>query len=239
MGSGKGQSRRGQSIVANSLTPPHGAHPAGKNKLFQLRGQRMLMQRIGVLKPVRQRSLTFSEPGYGLTVAGRRNPRAPEARGIWAFPYPFFDPYFASFQFSLALPKWLNKLNAELDGTDESYEAYEAAFQGWQKTPEAKKVLQVKNFWVSGSVYTHLGDGGGDGEWQLMPVTQLAGALKKQYAKDAAHVKRFEATISNSAKTAKGVKLPAWYDHNKQHRGPWPTSTDHLEVFIGKDAKIR
>jgi len=200
-----------------------------KEKRFQMQGQKMLMQRIGVLKPVRQKSMSFGrEPG--ITKVGRRNPRAPEGKGIWAFPYPCLDTYFTVAQFEMATPKWLRQLHEKAREDNEAWDEYETAYKAWRKTPEARKQLQIREFWVSGSVYTHLG-ASGDSEWQLVPVTQLAEMMKKQYAQDAAHVKRWESPHMK----AKGEA----YDHRRfSHRGPWPTSTDHLELFLGKDAKI-
>jgi hypothetical protein len=71
-------------------------------------------------------------------------------------------------------------------------------------------------------------------EWELMSVPEFARQLRRQYAKDLGSSKKGWAPGKPGI-----VKelVPPGYDH-RAHRGPWPLSVDHLEVFLGRDAHI-
>jgi hypothetical protein len=204
---------------------------------FEYRNGRLKVQRIGVLAPQRQRNFNFSSP-EGNNKRGR-NRRAPEKRGIWCFVFPYFDAYMASFQAELVLPTRLrspiwHQLQQEREALETSggtaqqladindrIEQLFAEREQAYKSPAVRKRLQVREFWVSGNVYTHLGKGAADSEWSLMPVSQLAELLPKVYAKDA---RAAEANIGANGK--------------RYHHSNWPLSTDHLELFLGRGATI-
>jgi hypothetical protein len=212
--------------------------------IFQFRGGRMLMQRIGGLNPVRQRdgAPLFKEVCPTLR---RKNRRSPESYGLWAFPYPLFDAYFASFQFQLAQPKRLRELERAMQGSaraelsqeerEKIWAAYEEEHEKWAAAPATKERMRVRKFWVSGTLYTHLG-AVGDTEWQEIAVPEFGRLLRRQYARDLAHVNGAGMDESYAPRLAK-QDLPPGYDH-RAHRGLWPTSTDHLEVFLGRGTHI-
>jgi len=208
---------------------------------FQIRGGRMLMQRIGGLNPVRQRNggPLFKETRPTLR---RKNARAPEGYGLWAFPYPLFDPYFASFQVRLAQPKRLQALEVAVQGAHELekdereaiYDAWNEEYERWSEAPATKERMRVRKFWVSGTLYTHLG-ATGDAEWSEMSVTEFARVLRKQYARDLAQAKR--PWFPGDKSTTSTIDRAPGHNH-RAHRGPWPLSVDHLEVFLGRGTRI-
>jgi hypothetical protein len=203
---------------------------------FRFQGRRLLMQRIGPINPTRQRdgAPIFDREATRVRLR-RKNPRAPESRGLWAFPYPLFDRYFASFQRELALPKHLLKLRQQLykeDCTDEEIDKYDEEYAAWSKLESTRARLRVRQFWVSGEIYTHVGSDASEGSWRLMPVTEFARSLRKQYAQDLASIRRFDTSTSGGELQ----RLPE--QQHRDHRGAWPLSVDHLEVFLGRDAKI-
>ena len=209
--------------------------------VFQFRGGRMLMQRIGPLTPVRQRdaSSLFRREEIAVPKLRRRNSRSPESRGIWAFPYPLFDSYFASFQFELAMPKSLLALREAFQQNEtygeEMEKIYYDAYQEWGRRPEVRKRLEVKQFWVSGELYTHLGANHPSSEWQVMSIPEFARRLRKQYARDLAASKR--SWTPGEPGIVKDL-VPPRYTH-RSHPGPWPNvGVGHLEVFLGRGARV-
>jgi hypothetical protein len=204
--------------------------------IFRFQGQRLLMQRIGSVNPTRQRdgAPIFDRDQANVPRLRGKNPRAPERRGVWAFPYPLFDAYFSSFQHELALPKHLLELRQrsyDEKSTREEQDRYYEEYEVWSKLETTKARLRVRQFWVSGELYTHLGNSGDDSEWNLMPVGEFARALRKQYAHDLADSKK-----SFSPGEPGITKAPGY--HHRAHHGAWPVSVDHLEVFLGRGAKI-
>lgn len=134
---------------------------------IEYRQGRLLVQRIGPINATRQRELTLDRVGGSVEVIGRRNPRAPERKGIWVFPFPMMDPFFACYQRGLAMPKRLSTarreaLSARESGTldDEAarqrLKEIDEEFKAWSKTEAGRSRLRVRKFWVSGTVWTHL-----------------------------------------------------------------------------------
>lgn len=201
-----------------------------------LRGDRLRLCRVGPPRPVRQRDVRRGEDGR-LLVSGR-NPRAPERRGLWAFPSPLMDHFFTCYQTQLVTPRRLGddawrRIDDDYAGgllsAGERARAHERLADeraAWYRGP-GRRLLGVRHFWVSGSVYTHLGDH--DGEWSLVGVRELGALIERQYARDLAHVRRrareWSPDLPTSALIAPG-------------RGQWPTSIDHLELFVGRAARI-
>lgn len=213
-------------------------------KRYQFKNGRLKVQRIGPLNPQRQKNYRLGDKNWDGKLRGK-NRRAPENRGLWAFPYPYFDAYFASFQYDMALPKKfrrqsINELHQEMQAitggqaSHPQYAAYDEALtklyaelHEYTDSASFKKKMQVREFWVSGSVYTHIGRTNTDSEWGYMTVSALADELSKLYARDARYA---------------GANL------GSNHTRPFPRSAysywapgmsvDHLEIFLGRGAII-
>ena len=69
--------------------------------------------------------------------------RAPRSRGLWAFPYPFYDSFFTYHKYLDLLPK-------SLQGEGVDWEEREK----WINTV-GRKVLPIREFWYQGDVFTH------------------------------------------------------------------------------------
>lgn len=165
--------------------------------MLELRGGRMLMQRIGPLTPTRQRCLERMPDGPFGEVS-RRNPRAPEPRGLWACPFPLFEPFLASYQRELATPPRFkaaafariesahNHGAIDAETRDTRRRALQAEFAAWQLTKTERDRTRVRKFWISGRVWTHLGLGhkGASAyyadQWQLVSIQELARLVRRR-----------------------------------------------------------
>jgi hypothetical protein len=105
---------------------------------------------------------------------------------------------------------------------DIRYMALETELKQWRKDKAPRDTL-LRKFWVEGSLYTHLGTSASNG-WNLVTIPEFHRLLQKQYALDLKHVNQYSRELSGSH-----------YPHSG--RG-WPTSIDHLEVFIPRGSKI-
>jgi hypothetical protein len=199
----------------------------------------MLMQRMGGVAPVRQRDAAalFDRQAISPELR-RRNRSAPERRGLWAFPWPLYDSFMSSYQFQAAKDKGLRAAEAQhaalirvpAEGRSDEHRraiaeasaALEAEYERWGALPSTRERLRVRSFWVSGRVYTHLGAPEGQA-WRLVGVGELARDLRRQYARDL--------RVLN----AEERDLP---ERSRSHPGAWPLDTDHLEVFLGREARI-
>ena len=203
---------------------------------FQLRGQAGLFHRVGSLNPQRQKNMVREDVVKGFEKASHRNSVAPELHGIWALPWPHMDFYLVAYQADSLVPKrfrrvrdqlWQSYQAKEIDS--EAYylqiEELEKDMKAWQKN--APRDTRVRKFWVEGKIYTHLGDTDSSG-WNYVTVPQFAFLLQKQYAKDSRHVNSYWQQFDKHIPVERRLR---------QRRG-WPTSIDHLEVFIPRGAKI-
>jgi hypothetical protein len=155
---------------------------------FRYRKGELQFQRLGYLNAVRQDR-------------GRYGVRAPERRGLWAFPWPAGDiGFFAGHKWNEVLPKDLTEeaiaalrerydalreapdetaevalLDAEIDARWERREA-------WIRE-QGPKVMPVRRFWYGGDLYSRLtvtGDFSSySGDWTKMTVSQFYEAAKK------------------------------------------------------------
>lgn len=202
---------------------------------FQYRDGKLLMQRIGSLTPVRQRNL--ERLGDPSSVQSRRNPRAPENRGLWAFPFPFFDSFFAAHHYEMALPKRLQaetfqaQFTEEQEPTREDYDRLYQQRNDYYRSPAGRQRLRVRKFWVSGELYTHIDVHDADSEWIKMSVSQFVQRLPKLYAQDLGYANNAWGQWKNWRPDGK-----AFMRHTTH--GPWPLSVDHLEIFLGRGATI-
>lgn len=115
---------------------------------------REMMVRKGFVKMWRLGSLEFGEQS--------RWSRAPQSRGMWAFPYPFFQRDFAVHKHIDLLPKHLKEASWEEQNQ-------------WIKTV-GRKVLPVREFWYRGNVYSHFHTSGIIGslhEWSVLDMKKV------------------------------------------------------------------
>lgn len=226
---------------------------------FQFKNGKLKMQRIGPLNPQRQKNFVWTEEN-GNGKLKSRNQRAPEKRGLWAFPYPLFDGFFASYQYQLALPKRFQHhqerkmfeqeelllaqkqeglLTAQehlvlVEKHNQQFGVFMQEQEEYLASKTFRKKIQVREFWVSGSFYTHINlptqKSPDESEWQLVKVRDFADYLPKLYAENYRYSNRSWMPGQDF------VKL----DNYKptRPRGPWPLSVDHLEIFLGRDAVI-
>ena len=135
--------------------------------------------------------------------------RAPRSRGLWAFPFPFYDTFFTFHKYTDLIPKRLRGENADWD---EQYE--------WIKTT-GRKVLPIREFWYQGDVFSHFmpnGDIGNTGiflssdtEWSVTDVTKLEGLIASSGGNKANY--RYGEGENSKVELVR-------------------SSVDHLEVFI-------
>lgn len=138
--------------------------------------------------------------------------RAPQNKGLWAFPYPFYDSFFTYHRYMDLLPKQLRE--------NGSYEEH----QEWiQKI--GRKVLPLREFWYKGEVFTHftptgeIGDSGLFGtenmQWTSMNVVQL-----------------------NKHIASSGGSTSFYRDNKENKLERIRTTVDHLEIFIAPNMGI-
>lgn len=106
-----------------TLIPPKAGTPV------RLRGQRGLFERLSL----------SSDP-----VAQTGNPRAPEHNGFWAFPFGWFDLFFAYHAYDAVLPKHLRG-----DAVDWEERA------AWIRGP-GRTSMRRRQFWWDGPVWSRL-----------------------------------------------------------------------------------
>lgn len=159
---------------------------------------RELVIRQGYMKFWRLGSIEFGKQG--------RWARAPRNKGMWAFPYPYYDSFFTYHKYADLMPKSVKD--------SVSWEEMEQ----WVKTV-GRKVLPIREFWYKGDVFTHflpngwIGDTGlfnaEDTDWSVMDTTTLGKFI----------------VSSGGNKTLHRIKEDAPLERIR-------TSVDHLEVFI-------
>ncbi len=131
---------------------------------FRVRGGSILLYRVGPANAQRQthnrrpvdmvtgepREWDASRGDYANYVR-----RTPEPRGIWAFPFPFHDPFFYSHVWRRHLPKRLRDGAADWDAmTPEEAEAHGAATD--EKLREIRRTHPRKLVWHSGPFWSHV-----------------------------------------------------------------------------------
>ena len=196
-----------------------------------MKAGKLLCWRIGPVRPVRQRDA--HQDGR------RRNPRAPESRGMWAFPWPYMDMYFACYQLDALLPRlasreYLAELRENFEAgqlSEQEYhtrlEASHALSETHWKRPEIRAQLRPRKFWVAGELYSHLGEQpSADSEWGRQSVSEFYELLRRQWARDLAMIRGTDRKYFDRPPTS--FNIP----------GGWPCEIDHLEIFLGRGARI-
>lgn len=139
---------------------------------MRYRSGRLLFQRLGHLNAVRQ-DLGFCQE------------RSPERKGIWAFPWPYFESFYAWHKFDEVLPRELRreslgaltgketalrKTLASAPANDpvaaaqlqlEIDELTAEASSRWERRErwieeKGRSTLPLRKFWYQGLLYTHL-----------------------------------------------------------------------------------
>jgi hypothetical protein len=134
--------------------------------------------------------------------------RAPRNKGLWAFPYPFYDSFFTYHKYLDIIPKRLRAESIKNFHYDEQSELYEEQ-EKWINTI-GKRVLPIREFWYQGDVFTHFTPQGEIGEmeqWSTMDATTLLKQI-----------------------TSSGADRTYWRSKESVVRGK--SSIDHMEVFI-------
>jgi hypothetical protein len=126
---------------------------------------------------------------------------------MWAFPYPYYEPFFTYHRYRDIMPKRLRDENL----TEANWEEQER----WINTV-GKKVLPLREFLYRGDVFTHYTPTGVIDDldsWHRMSTTMLARQIRR---------------------TTGEVFFERTGDGN--HLSRWKASQDHLEVFIPRGA---
>lgn len=131
--------------------------------------------------------------------------RAPKTKGLWAFPYPFYDTFLTNHKYRDLLPK---RLLTETTTYEEQQE--------WVNNV-GRKILPLREFWYKGDLFTHFEQNGYIGD---------PGIIDPQ----ATHWSVMDATQLNKHIISSGANKTFYpTPHGLQ---PIGTSVDHLEVFI-------
>lgn len=121
-----------------------------KNRFF-IKDGKILLWRLGGINSVKQKH-------FGKN--GKHQP--PERRGLWCFPYPFYDLFFVYHVWEGSLPK---KFRHEI-GTDRKdsdffdkmtdEEAQQYHLEKDRLIKEKRKQIRPSKFWYSGIFYSHI-----------------------------------------------------------------------------------
>lgn len=158
-----------------------------------VRNGRLYCWRTGPPRPVPQRDRTR---GYR-----RRNVRAPEARGFWAFPFPYFAPGYDQGQRELLLPKRARLETARrieddiasgVVGEDDGRALLDRFWVDREAVLEAASgPPQRSRFWVAGELYCRFAPNGGhafflpgNDDWFLVTVDEFHRRLRKNRIRD-------------------------------------------------------
>lgn len=136
---------------------------------------------------LRDGALAFQRLG-SLAAPKRRHVRRhsiripPERRGLWAFPFGYFDMYYAVHKFEEVLPKALRRDAIVAAGNDEGWTARRDA---WVAAHGAE-VLPLRTFWVDGPVWSRIPPSGrlddagiGPEDWHLIPLERYVHSARR------------------------------------------------------------
>ena len=202
-------------------------------KELQVRKGALLLWRLG--------NLEFGEQS--------RWSRAPENKGMWAFPWPYYETFLTFHQYRDRLPKRLKSVERSwwpaslewytypdgstpteiergeygepLDEAIELREGFSDAQDEWYRTV-GKRILPLRKFWYSGELYTHIDKKGRIGN----PGT-MGGTLETT---DWFRMDASEAAVA--IRRARGDRFIQRPQEPGQGLSVWRASHDHLELFI-------
>lgn len=149
--------------------------------------------------PFKRKGLSGLFRRFGPLAAQKQTHResyvAPYRRGIWAFPYPYFDMWFASHNFNKYMAKKFDRINESkpefelFESCDEwiracdIHEAEQLALEEEYKEKVAKIYRQLmKTFWYKGRVYGRIaprGCGGKNGWYCYESVPEFFKEARK------------------------------------------------------------
>jgi len=214
---------------------------------IQLRKGFLRLQRLGPVK---------------FTEQSRWAGRAPEAKGLWAFPYPHFDIFFAYHKYTDLAPKELRSDNPKDpkwylkdDDSDDSPEAifFEEVTDSWGYTHKQAFYLddegQKKETYVSGKFYEAKDKWVEEVGKKVLPMRNFwySGDLYSRFtANGAAGASGIggDWTLMSVQKLAELINKPGgtrYFDGHYDGDGKpqfWNYSKDHLEVFIPRNRGI-
>jgi hypothetical protein len=191
---------------------------------FRFKNGALLMQRVGEINAQKQIHSGDNVP--------------PVKRGMWAFPYPAMDKYFAAHKMESLFPVNLRTTSimqqwdkAKEEGRTDDAEFKELYASLWDKRrklentlkPKLKEKMRIKTFWWSGPIYSHIAPKGMKDEnksWYLW--TDL-----KAWAKEAN-----KSMVCKTDAHKYGVKI------NPTEQGFMTYSVDHIELFLPQKAEI-
>lgn len=117
---------------------------------FKFNKGKMLFWRVGGVNSVKQKHY------------GKEGHQPPCSRGIWAFPYPYFDYFFVAFQRDKYMPKEFRKGFEPAWVHDHDIEVEDEVVQEYWRRREAKmreiykKFAKPTTFWYGGNFYSHI-----------------------------------------------------------------------------------
>jgi hypothetical protein len=172
----------------------------------QIRKQHMrqMETRNGYMKFWRLGNLEFGEQS--------RWGRAPRSRGMWAFPYPYFDKSFASHKYYDILPKRLETAETTMEEVDR-----------WVKKV-GRKVVPIREFWYKGDVFSHFTPNGEPGDTGLFDPDDT-----DWHVTDSVNLKKFIIKSGTDKVTVK---------NDAGGLNVMNSSLGHMEVFIAPNMGI-
>jgi len=212
----------------------------GNKGVFRVKGGKMLFNRIG--------------PMSGQVQKNRKERTTPVRKGIWVFPYPFFDMFFAYHQINRFLPKKHrsdsgNKIlgipagerpdftNLDDDGNEirkltveEELELDKKAEEYWEAQEKIekeykKKFLKIKTIWWGGEIYSRIPPKSGMASEEWYLYT-----CPKEFLKAARKsiINKFDYIDSDGKKQVLVASAAGFTGIDKGIR----MSVDHLECFL-------
>lgn len=119
---------------------------------FQIKNKQMLFWRLGAMSSVKQKH--FGDKAHH---------QPPTSRGIWCFPFPYYDYFFCWHQWESKLPK---KFRSEIGKEDKKVDfdsMTDEEAEVWHKEKEnamkkVKALYKPRTFWYGGKFYSHISD---------------------------------------------------------------------------------
>jgi hypothetical protein len=130
--------------------------------------------RAGAVRMVRRGPLQMVDQKRGFAAA-----RAPERHGLWAFPHPYFDDWYAQHKWDEVLPKRLrSSAIVELGKQGLDTEPLWQAREQWIR--EHRSLMPLRHFWWEGDIWARF-DARGKvaGGWFLLDHDRYVDAARR------------------------------------------------------------